>query len=155
MVKRSPRRELPSLWFIEDFGVFSILGRKFLFHSFSGLGQSHRESELSDVRMVLPKYSVKGCCIPLLGVDSGSKLIVVFSMAWRYRKRYLCSSILGSSCFGVGVPLILTVPAIQLIKGFVWVNQGCPRIMVFLFPRSITKKRWREFLSSILRLRSI
>ena len=78
MVKRSPRRELPSLWFVEDFGVFSILGRKFLFHSFSSLGQSHRECELSDVRMVLPKHSAKGCCIPLLGVDSGSKLVVVF-----------------------------------------------------------------------------
>ena len=77
MVERSPRRELSSVWFVEDFGIFSILWRKFLFHPFGGLGQSHRKCELSDMRIVLPKHSVKGCCVPLLGIDSGSKLGVV------------------------------------------------------------------------------
>ena len=37
MVKGSSRGKFPSLWFIEDFGIFGILGREFLFYLFSGL----------------------------------------------------------------------------------------------------------------------
>ena len=77
MVKGLSKREFSSFWFIKDFGIFGILWGKFLFHSFGSLGQGHRECELSDVRMVLSQHLVKSCCIPLLGIDSGSKLGVV------------------------------------------------------------------------------
>ena len=78
MVERSPRGELSPPRFVKNFGIFGILWGKFLLHPFSSLGQRSRECELLDVRMVLPKHSAKGCCIPLLGVDSGSKFGVVF-----------------------------------------------------------------------------
>ena len=78
MVEGSSRREFSSFRFIEDFGIFSILRGKFLFHSFGGLGQGHRECELLDVRVVLSHHSVKGCCIPLLCINSCGKLGVVF-----------------------------------------------------------------------------
>ena len=77
MVKGSSRREFSSFRFVEDFGIFGILRGKFLFHSFGGLGQGHRECELLDVRVVSSQHSAKSCCIPLLGIHSSSKLGVV------------------------------------------------------------------------------
>ena len=77
MIKGSSRGEFPSLWFVEDFGILGILWGKFLFHSFSGLGQGCRESELSDMGVVFPKHSAKSCCIPLLSIDPGHKLRIV------------------------------------------------------------------------------
>ena len=77
MIKGSSRGKLPSFRFIEDFGIFGILWGKFLFHSFSGLGQGRRESELSDMGVVLSKHSVEGCHISLLCIDSGSEFRVV------------------------------------------------------------------------------
>ena len=77
MVKGSSRGEFSSFWLVKDLGILGILWGKFLFHSFGGLGQGCRESELSDVGVVLPKDSAKGCCVSLLSIDSGSKLGVV------------------------------------------------------------------------------
>ena len=54
VVKGPLRGKLPSLWFIKDFGILGILWGKFLFYSFSGLGQGSRESELSNVGVILP-----------------------------------------------------------------------------------------------------
>ena len=54
MVKRSLRREFPPFRFVKDFGIFGILWGKFLFHSFSSLGQCRRECEFSDVGVILP-----------------------------------------------------------------------------------------------------
>ena len=77
MVKGSSRREFPSSRLIKDFRIFGILWGKFLFYSFSGLGQGRRESELLDVGVVFPKHSMKSCGILLLSMDSGSELRVV------------------------------------------------------------------------------
>ena len=77
MIKGSSRREFPSLQFIKDFRIFGILWGKFLFHSFSGLGQGRRESELLDVGVIFPKHSAKSCGIFLLSIDSGSEFGVV------------------------------------------------------------------------------
>ena len=78
MVEGSSRREFSSFRFIEDFGIFGILWGKFLFHFLGGLGQGHRGYELSDVGVVLSQHSVKSCHIPLLGINSSSKLRVIF-----------------------------------------------------------------------------
>ena len=77
MVKGSSRGEFPSLWFLKDLSIFDILWRKFLFHSFSGLGQGSRKGELSNVGVVFPEHSEKSCCVSLLGVNSGSEFGVV------------------------------------------------------------------------------
>ena len=78
MVKVSSRGEFPSLWLIKDFGILGILWGKFLFHSLGGLGQSCRESELSNVWMVLPQHSAESDLVPLLSIDSSGKLGIVF-----------------------------------------------------------------------------
>ena len=77
MVKGPSRGKFPSLWLIKDFGVFGILWGKFLFHSFGGLGQGGRESELLNMGVIFPEHSEKSCHISLLSIDSGSKLGVL------------------------------------------------------------------------------
>ena len=78
MIEGSPRREFSSFRLVENFGIFGILWGKFLFHFLGSLGQGSRECELLDMGVVFPEYSVEGCCISLLSIDSGSELGVVF-----------------------------------------------------------------------------
>ena len=154
MVKGPSWGKLPSLWLVKDFGILGILWGKFLFHSFSGLGQGSRESELSNVGVIFSEHSEKSCCVSLLSIDSGSELGVVLLHGMEISQEIPLFKYPGVIMPWDWGSLILTVPAVQSIKGFVLVSQGCPRMTVFLFPRSITKKHWREFLFSILKLRS-
>ena len=77
MVKGSSRGKFPPLWLVKDFGILGILWGKFLFHSFGGLSQGRRESDLSDMGVTFPKHSAKSCCISLLSINSSSELRVV------------------------------------------------------------------------------
>ena len=70
-------QQFPSLRFVKDFHILGILWGKFLFHSFGGLGQGRRKSELSDVGVVFSKHSAKSCGILLLSIGFGGKLGVV------------------------------------------------------------------------------
>ena len=69
MVEWPSRRGFPVPRFIEDFGVFGILWREFLFHLLSYFCQGGREGESLDMGMVLSKYSSEGCSVPLLGIN--------------------------------------------------------------------------------------
>ena len=72
MVKELSWGEFSILGLIEDFSILSILWRKLLFHLFCHLGQGCGKGKLSNVGVVLPQHPLKGCCIPLLSIDSGS-----------------------------------------------------------------------------------
>ena len=74
MVKWPLRKRFPVLGLIEDLGIFGILWGEFLFHFLCRLSQGCRERELSDMGMVLPKYSLKSGHISLLGIDLSSIL---------------------------------------------------------------------------------
>ena len=78
MIERSLRGEFPSLRLVKNLGILGILWGEFLLYFSSGLGQSSRKSELSNMRVVLPQYPTKSCFVPLLSIDSGSKLGIVF-----------------------------------------------------------------------------
>ena len=78
MIEGSSRGKFPSLRLIENLGVLDILWGEFLLYLSGGLGQSSRKSELSNMRVVLPQYPTKSCFVPLLSIDSGGKLGVVF-----------------------------------------------------------------------------
>ena len=131
-----------------------------------GRREGGKEVEVGGTRVRTNEGESYGC---LVGSDEGSRgasgnvrrgVTRVFEERGerkhnRYCRKYLCSSISGSSCWGVGVPRRVTIPAAQSMIGFLLVSQGCPRIMLFFFPRSITKKHWMESLSFILRWRSI
>ena len=72
MVKSLLGRELSCFWFVEHSGILSILGRKLLFDPFYCLSKGSREGELSDVGMVLSKYSLDLCLPFLLSADCSS-----------------------------------------------------------------------------------
>ena len=78
MIEGSSRGEFPFFGFIKNFGVLGVLWREFLLNLPGGLGKGGRQGEFSNMRVVLPQYSAKSSCVPLLGINSGSKLGVVF-----------------------------------------------------------------------------
>ena len=53
VIRWSLRREFSLSWFIKDLGISSVLQGELLFDLFGSLCQGHRESEFSDVRVVL------------------------------------------------------------------------------------------------------
>ena len=77
MIKGVSRRELSVFGFVEDFGILGILRRKFLFHFFGSLSQGCGERKLPDMGVVLPQYSPKSSCIPLLSINSGGEFCII------------------------------------------------------------------------------
>ena len=78
MIKGSSRGEFSFFGFIKNFGILGVLWREFLLNLPSGLGEGGRQGEFPNMRVVLPQYSAKGSHVSLLGVNSDSKLGVVF-----------------------------------------------------------------------------
>ena len=78
MIEGSSRGEFSFFGFIKNLGILGILWREFLLNLPGGLGKGGRQGESPNMRVVLPQYSAKSGCVPLLGVNSGSKLGVVF-----------------------------------------------------------------------------
>ena len=54
MIERSSRGEFPCLRLVKNLGILGILWGEFLLNFPGSLGQSGREGELSNVRVVLP-----------------------------------------------------------------------------------------------------
>ena len=78
MIEGPSRGEFSVFGFIKNFGILGVLWREFLLDLPGGLGEGGRQGEFSNMRVVLPQYSAKGSSVSLLGIDSGSKLRVVF-----------------------------------------------------------------------------
>ena len=74
MVKQLLRRKFSISWFIEDFGIFGILWREFLFYLLSSLCQHYGKGEFSDVRVGFSHYSSECGHVSLLGINLGSIL---------------------------------------------------------------------------------